>query len=59
MTRLLVWLISVPYQKFWTRFTPECPMTPCCSQYALDVIREQGWRQGIILAYERLMACGE
>lgn len=35
-----------------------CPMSPSCSQYAVEAIRTYGPWRGIILTSDRLLRCG-
>ena len=47
------------FQRFLSRADGHrCPMTPSCSNYALDAIRRHGALIGYIMACDRLMRCG-
>jgi hypothetical protein len=55
------WLVRgliVGYRRFLTRFTPACPSTPSCSEYALRAIARHGARRGLTAAAARVRACG-
>lgn len=46
------------YQRWLSRFTPNCPSTPSCSAYALAAVARHGARRGLRLAAARVRACG-
>lgn len=47
------------YQKFLSGADGHrCPMTPSCSNYALQAIRRHGIVRGWIMSSDRLMRCG-
>jgi putative component of membrane protein insertase Oxa1/YidC/SpoIIIJ protein YidD len=45
------------YQRTLTRWTPTCPQSPSCSEYAIHAIRSHGTRQGIALAIAHIEHC--
>lgn len=47
------------YQKTLTRYTPKCPMTVSCSEYAYQSIHAYGVRDGLALTVARLQVCGK
>lgn len=54
------WLILVLirlYQRWFSRFTPSCPGTPSCSQYAIEMVELHGARAGLQLAMDRIQRC--
>ncbi len=57
MTRLAL-LVIRGYQRWFTRYTRECPEAISCSQYGYEAVRDHGFRKGVILAAERLENCG-
>jgi putative component of membrane protein insertase Oxa1/YidC/SpoIIIJ protein YidD len=45
------------YQRWLTRFTPNCPGSPSCSAYALAAVRRLGARRGLAAAARRVQHC--
>ncbi|HTF52229.1 MAG TPA: membrane protein insertion efficiency factor YidD [Pseudonocardia sp.] len=54
----LVGALITGYRRFLTRFTPACPSTPSCSEYALHAVTTLGPRRGLTAAAARIRACG-
>ena len=46
------------YQRWLSKHTPTCPQTPCCSAYALAMVRRHGAARGLDMALARVTACG-
>jgi hypothetical protein len=45
------------YQRWLTRFTPNCPGFPSCSAYAWAAVRRLGARRGLAAAARRVQNC--
>jgi hypothetical protein len=45
------------YQRWLSRFTPNCPGSPSCSAYALASVRRLGARRGLAAAARRVQHC--
>ena len=41
------------YQRWITRHTPRCTLTPSCSDYAINAIRQHGLTTGLTLTIAR------
>ena len=56
MRYLLILFIKF-YQKFLTRFTPDCIYEPSCSQYCLLAIEKYGVWKGLRMFKARINRC--
>jgi putative component of membrane protein insertase Oxa1/YidC/SpoIIIJ protein YidD len=56
--RRLVQALVRGYQRRLSRFTPDCPSTPSCSDYALAAVESLGARRGLLAAAGRIHRCG-
>lgn len=55
------WLILAcfwVYRRFLSRYTQKCPDAVSCSDYAVQVVREHGAREGLELAVAKIKRCG-
>ncbi len=56
MKKLAIWSIRF-YQKYLSRYTPNCLYTPSCSEYCILAIQKYGLRIGLKKFWERFNRC--
>ena len=58
ISRILIYLIGL-YRKYISplKSVPSCRFKPCCSEYAIEALREWGVVVGTALALWRILRC--
>jgi len=57
MRRLFIRLIGLYQYLLSPLMPPTCRFTPCCSQYAREVIEKHGVLRGVWLGMKRVIRC--